>query len=163
MKLSRLRPGEWLAAAAAVLLIVSLFMPWYEADDGDISGFEALSAIDVLLVLVALVGLALFVLQVTRTSPALPVAFGVLTVTAGFLGTLLVLFRVIDQPGLTDADVRAGAWFALLSVVALTAGGWLSISDERVRGVPPQPEPELRPSPGLGPLPGAEPGLSRES
>ena len=157
--MNRLRPGEWLAAAGAVALIVSLVLPWYEADDGEISGFASLGVIDILLVLVALVGLALFALQATRTSPALPVAFGVLTVTAGIFGTLLVLFRLIDQPALADADVREGAWFALLSVVALTAGGWLSIKDERVRGLPPQPEPELRPHPG----PGAESGLPRES
>jgi hypothetical protein len=135
MKLNRLRHGEWLAAAAAVLLIVSLL--------GDFG------VVDVVLALVALVAFALFVFQATRTSPALPVAFGVLTVTAGLIGTLVALV--------------AGAWLSLAAVVALTAGGWLSIRDERVRGLPPQPEPELRPSPGLGPLPGAESGLPRES
>ena len=30
MDLRRLRAGEWLAAAAGVALVVSLFLPWYE-------------------------------------------------------------------------------------------------------------------------------------
>jgi hypothetical protein len=128
--MKRLRPAEWLAAAAAVLLIVSLFI-------GD--GFGVL---EVVLVLVALVAIALFILQATRTSPALPVAFGVLTVTAGFIGILLALYRLID-------DTTTGTWLSLGAVVALTAGGWLSIRDERVPGLPPQPEPELRPAPRI--------------
>jgi hypothetical protein len=147
MKLIRLRAGEWLAAAAAVGLVVSLFLPWYEAGDS-LHGFEALTVVDVLLVLAALVGIALAVLQATRTSPALPVAFGVLTIAAGFLALLLVAFRLIDAPR-ADYEIAYGAWLGFVAVVALTAGGWLSIKDERVRGLPPQPEPELRPSPRI--------------
>jgi hypothetical protein len=141
---NRLRPGEWLAAAAGVVLIVSLFM----ADEFGVIG--------IVLVLVALVAFALFVLQATRISPALPVAFGVLTVTAGSIGTLLAVVLVIGDGG-------DGAWLSLAAVVALTIGGWLSIRDERVRGLPAQPEPELRPGPGRGapPRPGSE--LSGES
>jgi hypothetical protein len=126
---NRLRPGEWVAAIAGVVLIASLFL----GDDVGVTG--------ILLGLVALVAFALFLLQATRNSPALPVAFGVLTVTTGIIGTLLALYRLIDG--------REGAWLGLAAVVAVTAGGWLSIRDERVRGLPPQPEPELRPSPRI--------------
>jgi drug/metabolite transporter (DMT)-like permease len=139
----RLRAGEWLAAAAAILLIVSLLLPWYDTR----SGFETLSVIDILLVLVAGVALALAILQATQTSPALPVAFSVLTVTAGLIGVLLVLFRLIDAPG-SNLDVAAGAWLGLAAVAALTAGGWLSLANEHARHLPPGPEPELRPAPG---------------
>ena len=140
MSLIRLRAGEWLALTAAVALIVSLFLPWYVG----VSGFEAFTVIDILLVLVAGVGIALAILQATRTSPALPVGFGVLTVVVGAIGTLLVLFRLIDAPG--PVEVSTGAWVGLVAVVAMTVGGWLSIGNEHVRGVPPGPEPELRQS-----------------
>ena len=145
MNLLRLRAGEWLALLAGGALVVSLFLPWYEGDDGDVSGFEAFTVIDVLLVLVAGVAATLAVLQATQTSPTLPVAFGVLTVTAGVLGTLLALFRLIDSP--SAGDVAAGAWLGLAAVVAVTVGGWLSIKNEHVRGLPPGPEPEVRPGP----------------
>ena len=94
MSLQRLRAGEWLAATAAVALVVSLMLPWYD----DRSGFESFTVVDVLLLLVAAVAIALPVLQATRTSPALPVAFGVLTVVTGVIGVLITLFRLIDAP-----------------------------------------------------------------
>jgi hypothetical protein len=139
--LRRLRAGEWLALAAGVTMIVSLFMPWY----GEDSGFAAMSVIDILLALVAAVGIALAVLQATRTSPTLPVSFGVLTVVVGALGTLLTLFRLIDAPG--AEGVSWGAWLGFVAVVALTTGGWLSLANEHVKHLPPGPEPELRPAP----------------
>jgi hypothetical protein len=150
MKLIRLRTGEWLVAAAVVAIAVSLALPWYgvRAREETVTGFESFAVIDVLLLLAAAVGVALVFLQATKDSPSLPVAFGVLTVTTGVLATLLVLYRLINEPG-SDAflDVRLGAWLGLLATVALTAGGWLSIANERVHHVPPGPEPELRPAP----------------
>ena len=143
MDLRRLRFGEWLALAGGVLLIVSLFLPWY----GDVSGLEAMSVIDILLVLVAAVAIALPILQATQTAPTLPVAFGVLTVTVGAIGVLLVLFRLIDSPD-EVGGVAAGAWLGLVAVVALTVGGWRSLANEHVPHLPPGPEPELRPAPG---------------
>jgi amino acid transporter len=141
MDLRRLRAGEWLAAAGGIALIASLLLPWY----GDESGFEAFAVIDILLTLIALVAVALGVLQATQDSPAKPVAAGVLSVPLGFLGFLLVLYRVLDQP---DAgDVQAGAFLGLVATVAITAGARLSIATERVRGLPPDLEPELRPTP----------------
>jgi drug/metabolite transporter (DMT)-like permease len=149
--LRRLRVGEWLAAAAGVLLIVSLLLPWYQpllpiAPYDSLTGFQALSVIDILLALTAAVGVTLAVFQVTRTSPALPVAFGVLTVVIGLLATLLVLSRLIDVPR-DELEPMYGAWIALLATIALTAGGWLSLANEHVRGLPPDREPELRPAP----------------
>jgi hypothetical protein len=150
--LRRLRAGEWLAAAAAVALVVTLALPWYgaRAREDTVTGFEALSVIDILLVLVAGVAFTLAILQAAQTSPALPVGFGVLTVAAGLIGALLVVYRLINEPGPDDfIDVRAGAWLGLAAVALLTAGGWLSIQNERVRGLPPGPEPELRPTPRI--------------
>lgn len=142
MDLRRLRLGEWIALAGGVLLVVSLFMPWYD----DVSGFRALSIIDVLLVLVAAVGIALAVLQATQTTPALPVAFGVLSVVTGAIGVLLVVFRLIDSPGDVGGPT-SGAWLGLVAAVAIIAGGWRAIANEHVPHLPPGPEPELRPAP----------------
>jgi len=148
----RLRLGEWIAALAGVGLIVSLTLDWYGARGRatGISGFATFDVIDLPLVLVAAVGIALAIIQATRDAPALPVAAAVLTVTAGILGTLLVLYRIVNEPGPDDlVEVRSGAYLGLLATAALTAGGWLSLADEHVRGVPPGPEPELRPAPRI--------------
>ena len=158
MDVRRLRAGEWLATAGGVALIVSLLaLPWH----GDASGFEAFAVIDVLLALIAGLAIALGVLQATQDGPAKPVAAGVLSVPVGFLGVVLVLYRLVDQPDAGGA--QAGAFVGLAAAVAITAGGWLSIATERVRGLPPDVEPELRPSPGLGVTPRPEPELPAES
>ena len=146
MDLRRLRAGEWIAAAGGIALIISLLLPWYEGPTETLTGYQALSVIDILLTLIALLGIALAVLQVTQDTPAKPVAAGILTIVFGALGVLLVLFRLIDSPS-DGLDVRAGAWLGLVAAIALTAGGWRSIAAEYVRGLPPDPEPELRPTP----------------
>jgi hypothetical protein len=140
MDLRRLRAGELLAAAGGAGLLASLFTVWYD----DRSGFEALAVIDVLLVLLGALAILLGVLQVTQTSPAKPVGAGVLTVTFGAIGVLLVLVKLV-VPG----DPGLGVFLALASTVAITAGGWLSLAAEYVRGLPPGPEPELRPPPRI--------------
>jgi hypothetical protein len=140
--LRRLRAGEWLAGAGGIALIVSLLLPWFNEQ----SGYEALTVIDVLLTLLALLAIALPVLQATRDSPALPVAAAVLTATFGILGVLLVLFRVIDDP-FSGAERDTGIWLALAATVAIEAAGWLSLDNERVEGLPPDLESELRPAP----------------
>jgi hypothetical protein len=130
MVLKRLRAGEWLATAGGVALIASLFMKW---DDG------LGPVVGVLLGALAVLAILLGGLQATRTSPAGPLAAGVLCVVFGFIGVLLAL---LNLPG-------PGALLAVVATVAITAGGWLSIAAERVRGLPPGLEPELRPSPRI--------------
>jgi hypothetical protein len=87
------------------------------------------------------------VVTVTRRRPALPVSLAVLGSVAGAIATLLVLVRILDQPGPNEfVDVAAGAWVALAGAIGVAAGCWLSMADERNRGVPPVPV-ELRPAP----------------
>ena len=103
--------------------------------------------IDLLLALLAFLAIALAVLQATQDSPAMPVGAGVLTATLGKVGALLVLFRIVFEPESSALEVEIGAWIALAATVAITAGGWLSLMNEHVRGLPPDIEPELRPTP----------------
>ncbi len=146
MDLRRLRFGEWLALAGGIALIVSLLLPWYDAPTEPLTGYEALTIVDILLTLVALLAISLGVLQATQDTPAKPVAAGVLSVVFGALAVLLVVFRLIDSPA-DGLEVRPAAWLGLLAALAITVGGWRSLAAEYVRGLPPDLEPELRPTP----------------
>jgi hypothetical protein len=156
MDVRRLRLGEWLAAAGAVALFVSLFTSWYAATVSA-EGFELsvtrnawvwFDVLDIVLVLIAALGLALAGLQATQRTPTLPVGAGVLTAVFGAIAVLLVAYRMINQPGPNEfVEVRGGAWLGLLAAIAIAVGGWESIRNERVRGLPPDPEPELRRAP----------------
>jgi hypothetical protein len=128
----RLRAGEWIAGAGGLALLAALFLAWYSGA----SAWQAFSVLDVVLALLALVPLALVVLQATRESPSLPVAFSVLATVGGALATLLILYRIVNQPGPNDAvDVEAGAWVGLAAAAVATAGAWRSMRVEEIPGV----------------------------
>jgi hypothetical protein len=144
----RVRAADSVAAAGGVALLASLFADWYSTPplrvpgvgfaplDVGVNAWQAFSVLDVVLALLALAPLALVVLQATRDSPALPIAFSVLTTVAGALALLLILYRIVNQPGPNEAvEVEAGAWAGLVAAAVMTAGGWRSMRDESMPGV----------------------------
>ncbi len=147
----RVRTGEIVAGVAGGVLLLSLFLEWYTVRgraDG-LTAWSAFSFVDLLVCLVALLGIALAVSQVVGRGPALPVAIGVITTTLALAATLLVLYRILNQPGPNDAiGVGAGAWIGLAACLGVFLGAWLSLSDERPRPSDPVPPvPERRPTP----------------
>jgi uncharacterized membrane protein len=143
------RPGEVIAGIGGVLLLASLFTSWYE---GGVSGWAALSVIDVILALIALLGIALLVTQATLRRPGWPVALSVLASAFGFIAVLLVLLRIVDLP--ETEGLAGGVWLALAGAVALVAGAWRAMADERNRNVP-EPRVEVRSAPPAGGTPAA--------
>ena len=147
----RVRAGDVVAGVSGVLLLVSTFLNWYTVsgrDDG-LTAWAAFGVVDLLVALVALLGIALAVSQVVGRGPALPVALGVITTTLALAGTLLVLYRILNQPGPNEAiGVSIGAWIGLVACAGVFFGAWLSLSDERPRPADPVPPvPERRPTP----------------
>jgi hypothetical protein len=138
----RLRDGDWIAGASGVLLLAAMFADWYAPAAA--SAWEAFSVLDIVLALLALVPLALVAVQATRDSPSLPVAFSVLTTIAGAVATLLILYRIVNQPGPNDAvSVELGAWIGVAAAVAIAGGGWRSMRVEAMPGVPAPPIEDL--------------------
>jgi hypothetical protein len=157
MDLRRLRAGEWAMAASAVLLLVALFLPWYELGEGIVTGpadvldahasaWDAFTILDVLLAIGALAAIAVVVVTAFEAVPAVPIAAESLVTLLSILLLLLVLFRLADPPELTflestDApgarsDVvevtrAAGAWLALVATLGMSVGGLFAMRDER--------------------------------
>ncbi len=166
MELSRLRHGELIAGAGGVALLVVMFLDWYGAGGSaelggqsievsiGLNAWQAFSVTDLILALTAVAGIGLAVLTASRRSPALPVAASVITSTLGALATLLVLYRILNQPGPNEFfDVKVGAFLGFLSVLAIAVGGWRAMRDEQWEDAPmptdvrPTPEPESPPDP----------------
>jgi hypothetical protein len=155
--LSRLRIGEWIAAGAGAVLLVSLWLPWYATPPNTASAWASLAVLDVLLALAACAGVALLLITAAQSVPAVPIAFSVFVTFAGMAAVILVLARLIALP--EGADGREwGIWLALTGSVALVAGGLVAMRDERPsppgghtdqtgRPVPPPPEIETIPAP----------------
>jgi hypothetical protein len=126
MDLRRLGAGEWMASISGVVLLVSLFLPWYEPSA---SGWESLAAVDVLLALVAASGVLVGIVTAVQRVPAVPIATSALVMISATFGVLLVLFRMIDLP-----DGAAGRewalWLGLAGAVGIAAGAFIAMRDE---------------------------------
>jgi hypothetical protein len=158
MDLRRLRSGEWIAALSGVVLLVSLFLPWYGAGPaGDASAWEALTAVDIALALVAAFAVSLLLVTASQRVPAVPIALAAIVTLVGLIGVVLALIRLASVPdGLEGREL--GVWIALLAAVGIVAGGFLSMRDERLspegahtdltgRPAPAPPEIERIPAP----------------
>ena len=132
MDLRKERNGDWIALAAGVVLVVALFLPWYEAGGESASAWEALTVIDVILLLCALFGPAQWFFAAQQPTPAMPLAVAGLGAWAGVLAILLTLIRVIDAPA-DGLALDFGIFVALAAAVGLFTGAWRSLGDERIR------------------------------
>lgn len=142
--LGRLRLGEKIAAGAAILLFVLMFFDWYDVsvDAGPFGDFsvggsawQAFDLLDIYLFIVIVAAIGLAVLTATQRTPAMPVTASVIVTALAALGTLLVLYRLIDTPiGDLPQGVDSGrtiwAFLGLIAVGAITYGGYLSMRDE---------------------------------
>jgi hypothetical protein len=168
LKLGRLRVGEIVAAVSALALFVVMFGSWYGLGGGPtverliarggvdttFNAWQSFDVLDVYLLVTILVAVMLAVLTASQRSSALPVAAGVITTVLGLLASLLVVIRLLDQPGDNEfIDVKLGAYLGLLAALGVAIGGFLSMRDEGAGlrehggGSPPAPGAELRPSP----------------
>jgi hypothetical protein len=152
--MGRLRDGEWIAGAGGVALLAAMFLHWYGLDLGPVSdvvdigaeatAWQAFDVLDVVLALLALVPFGLVLTQATRPSPSVPVAFSVLTALAGALAALLILYRIVNQPGPNDVvEVQAGAWLGFVASLVIAGGGWRSMRVEPIPGAPHPPVEDL--------------------
>jgi hypothetical protein len=158
MDLHRLRPADWLTGVAGLALLVLLWAPWYELPDGSLSGWQAFGLIDLWFALTALLALVLWVLTALRDTPAVPVAFDVLTSTAGLIAVVLVLVRLGFEPhGDVVTGREWGLYAGVLAVLAVFCGAVWAQHDESAPGLRAAPEPQHLPTPPLGSTPHAEP------
>jgi len=137
MDTSRLTTGDIIAGVGGIVLLISLFLPWYgvsvdvagfsASESG--SGWEALGFIDILLFLIAIAAIGIVAARAAGVLPAdLPAP--VILLGLGALAVLLVLFRIIDIP--VDGDIpdevdlsrKAGIFIALIASAAVAYGGW---------------------------------------
>jgi hypothetical protein len=155
MDLRRLRAGEWIAALSGVLLLVSLFLPWYGREPGaeDASAWQALAAVDVTLALVAAFGVTLLVVTASQRVPAVPIALSAIVTLVGLIGLLLVLIRLANVPDGLDGR-EFGVWLALVATIGIVVGGIVAMRDERLS--PPGRHTDLTGRPVAAP-PEAEP------
>ncbi|MDP9227816.1 MAG: hypothetical protein M3M99_02040 [Actinomycetota bacterium] len=138
MDTGRLSQGAMIAGVSAALLVISLFLPWAGIDtqgiagavSDDLSGWEAnapIDALDIYLLIVALFALAPAVATMMGGG-AIPFASGATTFLLGAIGTLITLYNFLAFPD--GLERKFGIFLALLAVIGVTVGGYLSMQEE---------------------------------
>jgi hypothetical protein len=144
---SRLRRGEVIVGASAVVLLASMFaLKWYGLSSvitptaaklgvvtsGD--GWDSLTELRWLVALTVVCALGLVFLQASRRAPALPATMSTIVIVLGIITALALLYRVlINEPGPDDlVEQRAGAYVGLISAIALGYGAYQSLRQEGV-------------------------------
>jgi hypothetical protein len=143
---SRLRLGDLVAGGAGLVLIISLFLEWYNVSAKNafvnvsqgVSGWEALGFIDILLFLIGAIAVAVAVMRALNVLPRnLPASPGMIVLALGALAVLLTLFRLLsipdngagDLPGV-DVGRSFGVFLAFLASLGVALGGWLGWNEE---------------------------------
>jgi hypothetical protein len=124
---TQLAVGPLVAAVGAVLLIVSLFLDWYEG----LTGFTVFEFLDLMLVLLALVTIARLAggLGLVRPAPSPALSLGVALFTI-----FVVLTQIVNDPPAVvgpGPEKDIGIWLGLSGSALMVAGavlGYASIS-----------------------------------
>jgi hypothetical protein len=144
---SRLRHGELIVGASALVLLASMFvLDWYGLTvtfaptaqglgvPTAVNAWDGLTVLRWLLLLTIAAGLALVYFQASRRAPALPVTLSALVTVLSLITVLALIYRVlINQPGPGDVvEARAGAYVGLVSALVLFYGAWRSLRQEGI-------------------------------
>jgi hypothetical protein len=114
----RIDLGRAVLFAGSALLLVSLFLDWY---DPGISGWEAFETLDLVLALLAVAGMA------GALRPDLLPPWAAAAVPGAAL--LIVFVQLVnDPPAVAGADLASGAWIALAGTLLMAAGAALSLA-----------------------------------
>jgi hypothetical protein len=179
----RLEPDQRLAAVAALLLLLSMLLPWYQETgnaivDGKLASladsknaFQVYSFVEASIFLVALGVLALLFARGERKAFHLPGGDGTVVLAAGLWVMFLVFYRQLDKPGgrdegpiQTSVGVQWGIFVAFLLGALLAYAGFrirsAHIAEPAADDVPPMPSRPAEPAPGApagasGPAPAA--------
>ena len=151
MDFSKIRTGELIAAIGGLILLVAMFaFDWYEISGfgglveqfGESVGVETgikawdgqgfLGTIANLVILAAAVAaVTLAVLAATSRNVALPVAASAITAGLGIGAVVMIVMRMIFQPGPNEVvDLRFGIFLALIGAAIVAYGGWQSMQEE---------------------------------
>ena len=165
---SALDRDQRLAGGAAVALLLTMFLPWYDKSvvipgtkgfvHDQISAFGAVSFVEAAIFLVAAGVLVLLLARAEERAFHLPGGDGTVILAAGAWATLLLFYRVFDVPNISGEGGTVGIYWgffaAFVAAVALAAAG------QRIRaaGRPEPPASRRKADPAGRPQPPAPRG-----
>lgn len=152
MEADKLSTGEKLSAVSALLLFVFMFFDWFGVEvsgvpgfGGDVSGaggsaWDALDMIPIFLMLAIVAAIGVAVIRLTDADLELPVSLNAIVAALGGFAVLLILYRIVDQPGggsdfsgvEVDVTLKLGIFLAFAAAVGIAYGGYRAMEEEGV-------------------------------
>lgn len=123
-----------LTVSFALIVVVCFFLPWVQVSCG--GAHEASTGVDLArggdnsLWLIPALMLVIILLGITRLFAMQRIVFGLVSLLSGLVGTYLMnheRLRFADTSGLIAVRLTGWFWLALLSAIAVTVLGALSI------------------------------------
>jgi uncharacterized membrane protein YhaH (DUF805 family) len=151
MELDRLSRGEKIAAVSAILLFVFMFFDWFGVEVSGVPGFsgevaggggsawDALDVIPLFLMAAIVVAIGVAVVRLTDADLEPPISLNAIVAALGTLAALLILYRIVDQPGSgasefggveVDVTLKVGIFLAFAAAVGIAYGGYNAMSEE---------------------------------
>jgi hypothetical protein len=148
---SRLRNGEIVAAISGLALFIFMFFNWFgggfeistggtqdipgigeipsepSIEETGVSGWDSLADFSgFLIALAAVSGVTLGALAVAGRRINLPFPRGVGTLVLGKLAVLLILWRMLANPG----DLEIGIFLGLIAAAGIAIGAWMALRED---------------------------------
>jgi hypothetical protein len=155
-----LAPDQRLAALAALGLLVSMFLPWYEKsvvigrslESDSLTAFGVLSFVEAAIFLVTCGVLVLLFFRAERRAFHLPGGDGTVVFAAGAWAAFLLFVRVFSRPEVhgngSTIGIQWGFFIAFMAAGALAYAGWRMRSAARLEPTAAQdPTTRVEPAP----------------
>jgi hypothetical protein len=148
MEMDRLSRGEKISAVSAILLFVFMFFDWFGVEVEGVEGFsgsvpgaggsawDALDVIPIFLMAAIVVAIGVAVIRLTDADIEPPISLNAIVAALGALAFVLILYRIIDQPGAdfggvgVDITVKLGIFLALAAAAGIAYGGYSAMREE---------------------------------
>ncbi len=117
----RIEAGPVLVGIAALLLLVSVFLDWYEPN---VTAWEAFEVLDLVL---AALALAALVAAAGAIRPDATVVERHWLPAIAAAVTIIVAAQILDPPPAVDGDPETGAWLALGAALLMCVGTLLTL------------------------------------
>src|SRR5204863_98858 len=104
----RLSWGDWIAGAAGVLLIVSLFLPWYSADGQKVNAWQSMALDDVILAVTGALAVGAAVVVAIKRLAGSSVAATSLAILPAVVGLIVTIYRIVSPAPPVDVSLEAG-------------------------------------------------------